>query len=388
MQLGLQGNELAAGAAKQLGDTTAEVAEDPALDLGEGANYFLTVRNGFVRRGEKDEVGDVGRDRNIFNGVAMTDVLDNFSAPVIVDCTTTGGPYSFTNFEQVLTDCGGALATIDADVIGTWDEDGSPEGAVFNADHTGGFTDSDVVFETFTWSIENNLIVIRNDGVEIVDVWARTPSGMKFYGESIGNGGDLVLDGNADGSIWVTNYVKRGTVSLTCGYESGWDDTADGGLGAPINPNSFADFEDVIADCGTARSFAASNIEGTVYNNPDGTTTFNNTAASGTSELDPETGVFVDGFDTINFRWYVESATCTGCNYNYLVLFSNDVIEPNLPAGFTFRETRALIGVNGPIGVTGSVYSFANYAEQSNYSDADRATGSDGEIWYADETLQ
>ena len=37
-----------------------------------------------------------------------------------------------------------------------------------------------------------------------------------------------------------------------CGYESGWADTVDDGLGAHVNPNSFVDFESVVAACGGA----------------------------------------------------------------------------------------------------------------------------------------
>jgi hypothetical protein len=131
--------------------------------------------------------------------------------------------------------------------------------------------------------------------------------------------------------------------------------------------------------------FAASGFEGTAYSSPDGTITFNNTGAVG-SLSDPETGTFSGG-DTVIFEWYVEAATCLGCDYNYLVIYSDSVIDPSLPVGVSFRDTRALLGTSTGIGVAGSVYSFEIYTEQSNFSDADRATGSDGEIWSWDETL-
>ena len=205
---------------------------------------------------------------------------------------------------------------------------------------------------------------------------------MRFYGEDITSGADLVLDGNADGSIWITNYVKQGTSTLVCGYSSGWDDLADGGLGAPINPISFDDFETIVIDCGSAINFAAIDVEGIVLASPDGTATFNDTAAAGT-EADPETGVFAGDGESINFIWYVEAATCAGCNHSYLVIYSDDTIDPvALPPGAWFRDTRAVINADG------STYTFASYTEQFNYSDNDRTTGSDGEIWYQDQILQ
>ncbi len=180
------------------------------------------------------------------------------------------------------------------------------------------------------------------------------------------------------------------TPGLTCGYESGWDDLADGGLGAPITPNSFADYETVLADCGTAAPFTAADIAGSAF--VEGgleTITFNDTAAVGTF-ADPETGVYDDGAGfVLDFEWYVEDATCSGCTHSYVVVYSDSTLDADLPSGFWFRETSAVIGVTGTPGVAGSNYSFAKYSEQSNYSDADRATGTDGEIWFSlDNVLQ
>jgi hypothetical protein len=181
-----------------------------------------------------------------------------------------------------------------------------------------------------------------------------------------------------------------GGSTLTCTYESGWDDLASGGMGAPINPNSFADYETVIADCATAVPFAAADVDGSVFSNGTESTTFNalNTAAG--TFADPGTGTFNDGLGTvINFEWYVETASCQGCTYSYLVVYSDNTIDPtNVPAGVWFRETSALTGLTGTPGVAGAVYSFKKYSEQSNYSNTDRATGADGEIWGDALTLQ
>lgn len=168
---------------------------------------------------------------------------------------------------------------------------------------------------------------------------------------------------------------------LLCGYESGWDDLADGGLGAPITPNSFADYEAVLADCSTAMSFAAADAAGAAFVDAGETTTFNDTAAAGTV-ADPETGIFDDGAGfVLDFEWYVEAATCSGCTHSYLVMYSDSTIDVDLPAGFSLRETSALMGITGTPGVAGANYSFVKYSEGSNFGDMIRSTGTDGEIW-------
>lgn len=182
-----------------------------------------------------------------------------------------------------------------------------------------------------------------------------------------------------------------GGSSLTCGYETTWDDTADGGLGAPVTGQSFADFEALLADCGTAVSFTAADVAGTAYNDGGGEiTTFNALGGAAGTQADPGTGTHDDGAGTvIAMEWYVEAATCTGCTHSYVVTYTDDTIETtNIPAGFWFRGTAALYGVTGTPGQAGSVYSFYHYDEQSNYSDADRAAGTDGDIWLNGDTLQ
>jgi hypothetical protein len=172
-----------------------------------------------------------------------------------------------------------------------------------------------------------------------------------------------------------------GGTSLTCATESGWDDTADGGLGAPIVPYSFADYEAVVADCGTAGSFSRADVAGLTFDEAGETTTFNNTGAAATA-ADPETGSFDDGAGfTANFEWYIEDATCSGCTHGYLVLYSNSTIESNFPAGFEIRETNAVTGV------IGNDFYFVTYSEGNNYGDMVRSTGADGEIWNSIKTL-
>lgn len=170
--------------------------------------------------------------------------------------------------------------------------------------------------------------------------------------------------------------------SFACDYASGWDDNADSGLGAPINPNSFADFEQVVASCGPALAFTFDDVAGKTFVEVDESATFNN-IGSGTV-ADPGTGVFSAAGETIIFEWYLEMAG----DHTYLVQYTNDTIDNTLPAGAWFRDTTALTAISGTPGVAGTMYSFVKYSEGFNYSDNDRTTGSDGEIWHTAEVLQ
>jgi len=185
--------------------------------------------------------------------------------------------------------------------------------------------------------------------------------------------------------------VPVGPAPLACHYESGWDDTADGGLGAPVNPNSFADYEESLATCATdgtpAVPFTAADVAGKVFVDGTETTTFDALGGALGTEASPGTGTYDDTVDIITFEWWVEDATCSGCTHSYVVQYADETIDANL-TGIWFRETSAVTEVVGTPGTPGAVYSFHHYSEQSNYSDTDRATGSDGEIWNSDSTLQ
>jgi len=180
--------------------------------------------------------------------------------------------------------------------------------------------------------------------------------------------------------------------ALACHYDSGWNDLADGGLGAPINPNSFADFEESLATCATdgtpPQPFTAADVAGNAFDDGGEITTFNAlTGGEAGTEANPGSGIFTDVSDPdIDFIWYVESAG----SHSYVVLYSDSAMDADLPANFMFRETTALTEVVGTPGVATAVYSFHRYSEQSNYSTDGlvRGTGSDGEIWNSDSTLQ
>jgi hypothetical protein len=165
------------------------------------------------------------------------------------------------------------------------------------------------------------------------------------------------------------------STGLTCGYESGYDDLADGGLGAPITPNSFADYEQVVTDCG-ALQFTTGQVAG-AYAGDGETYTFNDSAGAGTAG-DPKTGNFADLDLSVDFQWYVEAATCAGCTHSYLVIETDPTIDADLGAlgNLSIRETHALITTDG------TNFNFASYYEASNFGDLVRNTGADGEIYY------
>lgn len=171
-----------------------------------------------------------------------------------------------------------------------------------------------------------------------------------------------------------------GGTSLACGYESGWNDAADSGLGAPINPNSFVDFEAVVADCGAA-TFTVADIAGKTFDESSELTTFNTlTGTEAGTEADPGTGLYNDGAGfLVDLLWWVEQSTA---GHSYVVVYSDSTIDSDLPQGHAIRETSAVTGV------AGASYTFKIYSEGANYGDMDRAVGSDGEIWTATRTQQ
>lgn len=356
-------------------------------DLDEGLNYFLTVQNGFVRRGQKDTVGDVGFDNGIFNGNAMSDVLGNFSAPSLLDCNVTGDPYSFTDFEAVVTDCGVLPITAGDIEDQTFTFASGPgEQVTFNTGGTGSFSDDGgVTNEPIFWSITAEGYLDITDDLStptIRDMWVTYgvdpgTGGKMFKAYTEGDNpsmGDMIFDGVADGEIWEDIAIPAGGGTLTCLTESGWDDAANGGLGAPITPYSFVDYETVLADCGTVQTLTRSDVAGKVFDAGGGESdTFYDTGAAATL-ADPESGRFEDGgTEVIDFIWYIDNG--------YLVVYADSTIDADLDPGFEFRETQALIGISG------NTYSFVNYAEQTNYSDMVRSTGTDGEIFNTTKTL-
>ncbi len=174
-----------------------------------------------------------------FNDIAAQDINDNFdpsqtapttpptTPPTTLSCTTESGwddlnnqPatfYSFTDFEAVVSDCGGRNTIDAAYVTGTWVDsytesngDARVETFVINTDNTASITvtinGSVTESATFTWSIVNNMLLGESAGG--FEYWAFTSQGIKAYYEE-SSFSDLVADSNADGEIWAPAYVKQ-----------------------------------------------------------------------------------------------------------------------------------------------------------------------------------
>lgn len=154
--------------------------------------------------------------------------------------------------------------------------------------------------------------------------------------------------------------------TLECGYESGWDENEFNGNGAPINPNSFEDFKTVTADCGTT-IITKEIIAGTTWGGNDNGGTFN-IEGSATS-TDPGTGYFNEDGEQFDFEWYIEVI-----NSQYYLVVSGDYGDDGW-----FRETRAITNVE--TSQSGSTFEVTHYYEDNNFSDDDRASNADGEIW-------
>lgn len=169
---------------------------------------------------------------------------------------------------------------------------------------------------------------------------------------------------------------------LTCSYESGWDDLADFELGAPITPNSFADFKEVAADCGDSPTITKADFAGVTLLDGSEKTIFNDDALA--TAASPSTGQFIDSPEIIDFTWYIDTVDAV----TYIVIETNDTLDSDLPEGFWLRETRAITNVTGVLGVSGTTFKMTMYAEQSNYSDNDRAANSDAEIWHSVYTVE
>jgi hypothetical protein len=160
--------------------------------------------------------------------------------------------------------------------------------------------------------------------------------------------------------------------TLACNTESGWNDAADGGLGAPVVPYSFADFEAVIAGCGGAMTIDYAAVAGrTFVEGGTEVTSFAEISSSPTAAA-RGTGTFSDGTIVIQFTWYLEDAG----DHNYLV-------QEATVGATNIRETSALLSASGAAGQAGTTYTFKDYSEQDNYSTdgLTRGTGTDGEIW-------
>ncbi len=186
-------------------------------------------------------------------------------------------------------------------------------------------------------------------------------------------GGGSTADGGSTGSP--TPAPAAGTV---CMSESGYDDTADGGLGAPVTPYGFSTFEAQVADCGGALPLTRADIVGKSVRNGTETSRFDDTGKAATA-ADPESGLYTDTStgEQATFEWYLETVN----GVDYLVQTVDSTLVSGLPAGFSARDTIAIIATTGAGFVSGSTVTALHYTEQSNYGDMVRGSGADGEIW-------
>ncbi|WP_371185642.1 DUF5011 domain-containing protein [Thalassotalea maritima] len=322
-------------------------------------------------------------------------------------------PRSFADFEALLADCGGGLAFSAEDFAGKVFIS-SEDGYLLSFNNDGKGTEAEPSTGSgsflFHWYVEEasdiSYLVIYSDstidssfpegysmrettallsitgakGVELADY-----SLITYFEGS--NFGDMDRDADSDGAISLETMtlgaIEERNPQLVCGYESGWDSDADNGLGAPITPNSFADFEALLADCGGALELNYENIAGKAFFNenfPFGTEDWGfNDDGQGTKE-EPNSGAFVIGSKgTIKFNWYIEQAG----DMDYLVMYSNSTIDSNIPEGYSIRQTTALLAITDPSREElGQRYFLINYFEGANFGDMVRDVGSDGEIWF------
>ena len=366
------------GAILYLIDVPADLADNADVDSGE--TLLLSVRNGFVRRGSFEPNGTVSSDEEwVFNSVAQQDILANYSEPVVLlACNYESGwdgvnnqPAtfnSFSDFQGLLTSCGGALPTTNADVIGTWIETISAteqEQLVFNSDFTFTLTDllngSPVSGSTIsgTWSVNNSLITMTY-GSLAVDIIAVTSQGMRLYVEEVSWGADLIADAVADGEIETLHFVKQ-TTALTCNYESPWDSVND----QPASFNSYTDFLTVVADCGGAQTTVSADLVGTW---------FDHNVVNGVI-VDGETVVF-NANGTLTFVEIENDSPVETLTGTWSV--ANDLVTLQIGSPMSFMDTWAITAGGLP----------KIYTESIPWSDFVLDSAADGDIWGSGFTKQ
>ena len=165
-----------------------------------------------------------------------------------------------------------------------------------------------------------------------------------------------ILD-NFDPSATVTEDGAEGEISDTLSAcetnDSGWNNENK----TPIMKADFATFQTTATACKAAsgRAFTAADIAGKTFSEADGSGEKFSFNVNGT-------GTVNDDGKLINFDWEID-------NHGYLVLTAK---EENVVFA---RDTYALVASSG------DQVSIKGYFEHIDWSDMDRATGADGEIW-------
>ncbi|MDH5355421.1 MAG: Ig-like domain-containing protein, partial [Gammaproteobacteria bacterium] len=379
------------GGIETLRFTMPQLAGFPDVD----SEAIFTVQNGAVRGVSANPAGKSYSETNVYNGIAIEQVLGNFSGP------TGGGasacdyetPWddindqpavfnSYNDFLDVVASCGGALPLTEADVVGTWlatwvdGTDGSTwtYGYEFYSGNTGVaiehregilMSQVDVVWSVISDATGDFLIVEDSFFNSFRDVFAKTGSGFKIYVEDSGLGSDLnTADPTTlDGYIWTSSMVKQG--GLSCNYQTPWNDIT----GQPYF-DSYNDFLQVIASCGGSQTMTEAGVTGTWVetwvddfgNNWTATAIFN---ANGTGSFS-ESYVGGPAPELISFSWSIGTDGP-----------GNSIL--NITDGINFQD----VYISTSSG-------FRVYTEESGWGDLSilNPAAAEGEIWISDMVKQ
>lgn len=265
---------------------------------GDAGFYMLTVYNNTdagvsaVVEGWFTPAGTVSLEQDYtFNDIAAGDINGSFD-PNILTCNYSspwdyfaGQPATFNSYNdflEVLTDCGGALPVVAADIEGstlmqTYDVNGASivesvtysTGGIFTVSITANGVQQGSA--TGNWAIANNLLTITDPAggfftviasignnhqlsYEEQAVWTNTPDA------SISD--PTAIEGEISHNFFVlaASPTPPPASSLSCSSESGWNDT----LNQPAAPFfSFTDFEAVVDACGDQNTIDVAFVTGT-----------------------------------------------------------------------------------------------------------------------------
>ncbi|MCW8909030.1 MAG: hypothetical protein OQK76_00265 [Gammaproteobacteria bacterium] len=276
-------------------------------------------------------------------------------------CDVTGVT-TLTEFETIMDACGTVVPMVASDLIGNSFTfvNATNEVTTYIDASSGTFTnDGGTTVIPLTWSIDGRGYLTVN----------YTVSGVTFYDVYVAYGVDSTTGGlmvkaftNEDNSVFeeIIIPVGGGTTSLTCGFETAWDDLND----QPSVFNSYDDFETVVADCGTPLSgLVEADITGTYEE------------------------TWTDSLGQVEVSTIVMTAGGTG---TYTSTLDGVIVDDNIPFNWTISGgDRVQIWVTGEFFEVWAMFadgSMKAYSEDVNWSPASDlsitdTTTLDGEIW-------
>jgi hypothetical protein len=335
---------------------------------------------------------------------------------VTLTCDTTSGwndvtntpatPYSFADFEQVVASCGqpmkvnytyfaGKIFHIGGETSSVFTFDSTSTIPTISAPATGTYVDtSDGTNIVFTWYVEDvsatssldaySYLVIQGtdsstgDEVRLTQAFINvtgTPGtdgvsySVKTYYEDSNYSSEypMVREQGTDGAISsdvVIQDSSDGTAAITCPTP---------GSSYSFDGYAFDDYETGLALCSDAKAFDYTWFADRTFSMPSGNTYAFDAPSSAPSAASPATGTYTydNGNSVANITWYVEDAG----GHNYLVLEGND--------GVAFRDTGAIVYVNGTPGADDVTYVLSVYSERQDTAAENpmvRETGADGTI--------